>query len=69
MQKAMSSVMNGERTVISIAHRLSTIRNADLIAVIDQGSIVQRGPFAVLSTSDGPFRDLMKTQLVSDTGT
>ena len=69
VQKAMSSVMNSERTVLSIAHRLSTIRNADVIAVIDQGSVVQSGSFAELSSNNGPFRELMKTQLVSDART
>ena len=63
VQDAINSVMNG-RTVLSIAHRLSTIRHADRIAVVENGRIVQTGPFHDLSTIDGPFRDLMKTQLV-----
>ena len=63
VQDAMDSVMSG-RTVLSIAHRLSTIRHADRIAVVENGSIVQTGTFAELSSVDGPFRDLMKTQLV-----
>jgi ABC-type multidrug transport system fused ATPase/permease subunit len=63
---AMNSVMSG-RTVLSIAHRLSSIRRADVISVVDNGSIVQSGTFEELSTNAGPFRDqLMKTQLVGD---
>jgi len=65
VQQAMNSIMrSGQTTVLSIAHRLSTIRNADRIAVVDYGRIVQTGTFEALSTSDGPFQDLMKTQLV-----
>jgi ABC-type multidrug transport system fused ATPase/permease subunit len=63
----MNLVMkNRESTVISIAHRLSTIRHCDRIAVVDQGRIVQIGTFDEISTVDGPFRELMKTQLISD---
>jgi len=65
VQLAMNCVMEG-RTVISIAHRLSTIRHADVINVVDNGSIVQTGTFEELSTQPGPFRELMKTQLVGD---
>jgi ABC-type multidrug transport system fused ATPase/permease subunit len=65
VQLAMDSVMRG-RTVISIAHRLSTIRHSDVINVVDSGRIVQSGTFEQLSTEAGPFRELMKTQLVED---
>eukprot|EP00978_Attheya_sp_CCMP212_P016220 scaffold42286_cov51-Attheya_sp.AAC.5 len=65
VQQAMNSIFNkSERTVISIAHRLSTIRHTDRIAVVDHGRIVQTGPFEELSATPGPFRDLMKTQLL-----
>lgn len=42
IQKAISS-LTGNRTIIAIAHRLSTIQNADLILVIHEGEIVERG--------------------------
>ena len=42
IQQAMSELMRG-RTSFVIAHRLSTIRNADLILVMDHGSIVEQG--------------------------
>ena len=43
VQRALDLAMEG-RTSIVIAHRLSTVRNADLILVVDDGRIVQRGP-------------------------
>ena len=46
-------------TCIVIAHRLSTIRDADEIAVVQAGAIVQRGRFDDLLVS-GPFRDLVR---------
>ena len=69
VQKALQELFEEEntgRTIISIAHRLSTIRHADRVAVIENGSIVQTGTFDKLTTTDGPFRTLMKTQLVGD---
>src|SRR5699024_4444933 len=42
IQSAMDKVMEG-RTSFVIAHRLSTIRNADLILVMDQGTIIETG--------------------------
>lgn len=66
VQQAMESVISSDnRTVISIAHRLSTIRHADRLAVVQDGTVVQTGTFDQLSADDGPFRELMKTQLVS----
>jgi ABC-type multidrug transport system fused ATPase/permease subunit len=55
-----------DKTIISIAHRLSTIRHATTVVVIDNGTVVQTGTFDELSTQDGPFRQLMKTQLFGD---
>jgi ABC-type multidrug transport system fused ATPase/permease subunit len=67
VQEAMNLVMKKrESTVISIAHRLSTIRHCDRIVVVDHGRIVQSGTFDEISTVEGPFRELMKTQLLSD---
>lgn len=64
VQKALDSVMKG-RTVISIAHRLSTIRNADRIAVLHNGRVVEVGTFNELSQNEGgAFRALMGRQLV-----
>lgn len=47
------------RTTFVIAHRLSTIVDADLILVLDQGRIVQRGRFRDLAKEEGPFARLV----------
>jgi ABC-type multidrug transport system fused ATPase/permease subunit len=57
---------NRQSTIISIAHRLSTIRHSSRIAVIQDGAVVQTGTFDELRVSQGPFLELMKTQLVGN---
>src|SRR5436305_281593 len=50
-------------TQIIIAHRLSTIRKADLILVLDQGTIVEQGRHDELLHSDGYYSKLIQQQL------
>ena len=52
-------------TQIIIAHRLSTIRNADMILVIDQGTIVERGSHEELLQQNGYYARLIQSQLAS----
>jgi ATP-binding cassette subfamily B protein len=61
VQQALDLAMEG-RTSIVIAHRLSTIRNADLIIVVDQGRIVQRGRHEELMREGGMYAELYRTQ-------
>jgi ABC-type bacteriocin/lantibiotic exporter with double-glycine peptidase domain len=52
-------------TQIIIAHRLSTIRNADVILVIDQGTIIERGSHDALLKQNGYYAKLIQSQLAS----
>ena len=61
VQQALDLAMEG-RTSIVIAHRLSTVRNADLILVVDQGRIVQRGRHEDLLAEGGLYAELYRTQ-------
>ncbi len=61
IQEAMLRLMEG-RTSFVIAHRLSTIREADLILVIDQGEIVERGTHAELLAAKGFYHRLYFSQ-------
>lgn len=50
-------------STIVVAHRLSTIRSADVICVVDQGRIVQRGRHKELVAIPGPYQSLIQAQL------
>jgi ATP-binding cassette subfamily B protein len=63
VQRALDNVLAG-RTSIVIAHRLATIRNADEIAVIDGGRVVERGTHQELVAADGLYAQLSRTQFV-----
>jgi ATP-binding cassette subfamily B protein/subfamily B ATP-binding cassette protein MsbA len=59
--QALHSLMRG-RTAFVIAHRLSTVRQANRIAVLDHGRLVEFGPHAELIKFDGLFRELYEHQ-------
>lgn len=62
VQNAIEQVSKG-RTVLTIAHRLSTIRNANKIAVLENGSVVEQGCYNELITNEtGTFRELVRKQ-------
>ncbi len=62
VQKAIDNLMK-DKTVFVIAHRLSTIQNADLIAVINQGEIVERGTHEqLLNIEGGAYKALYDMQ-------
>jgi ATP-binding cassette, subfamily B, multidrug efflux pump len=61
IQQAMDRLMHG-RTSFIIAHRLSTIKNADLILVIRDGDIVEKGSHEELLTQKGFYAELYNSQ-------
>jgi len=61
VQAALSEALSG-RTAVVIAHRLSTVRAADLILVIEDGRIVERGTHADLLAAGGRYEELYRTQ-------
>lgn len=61
IQKAMDKLMEG-RTSFVIAHRLSTIKNADLILVMKQGTIIEQGNQEQLLAANGFYADLYNSQ-------
>ena len=61
VQQALNQLMQG-RTCIVIAHRLSTIRHADLIIVMNHGTIVERGTHNQLLAQEGLYKRLVDMQ-------
>ena len=62
IRQAMESVMQGRTTVV-IAHRLSTVHRADLILVLRDGRIAERGTHQELLAHGGLYRDIYELQL------
>ncbi len=61
IQAALGTLLKG-RTSVVIAHRLSTIRNADLILVVENGRIAERGTHTSLLEKHGLYADLYRRQ-------
>jgi ABC-type multidrug transport system fused ATPase/permease subunit len=61
VQEALAAALTG-RTALVIAHRLSTVRAADLILVVEDGEVVERGTHAELLALGGRFAGLHRTQ-------
>ncbi len=65
IQRALDELCKG-RTTLVVAHRLSTIKNADEIAVIANGSIIEQGPHEALMSLNGMYADLYRLQFERD---
>jgi ATP-binding cassette subfamily B protein len=61
VQKALKTALLG-RTSLVIAHRLSTIREADMILVVDDGRVIERGRHDELLAAGGAYTELYRTQ-------
>jgi len=64
IQASMSTLLAG-RTTFVIAHRLSTVRRANLILVMEEGCIVERGTHEELMDSGGAYHDMVVRQMES----
>lgn len=65
VQQGMDAIMNG-RTVFVIAHRLSTIQNSDVIMVLEDGRIIERGSHDSLLQAKGKYYQLYTGGLASE---
>ncbi|MGV0745262.1 ABC transporter ATP-binding protein [Mycolicibacterium sp. XJ870] len=65
VQQALAEALDG-RTSVVIAHRLSTVRAADLILVVEDGRIVERGTHSQLLARNGRYAELYYTQFADD---
>jgi ATP-binding cassette, subfamily B, bacterial len=68
VQRALATALAG-RTSIVIAHRLSTVRDADLILVVEDGQVRERGTHPELLAAGGLYADLYRTQFAPQDGT
>jgi len=62
VRSALDALMRN-RTTIVIAHRLSTVRDADRLAVLDRGCLVETGTHAELLARNGLYARLIRRQL------
>ena len=61
VQQSLDNLLSG-RTALIVAHRLSTIQHADLIVVLEQGSIVEQGTHQELMELQGRYFQLVQMQ-------
>jgi ATP-binding cassette, subfamily B, bacterial len=67
VQRALGQALAG-RTSLVIAHRLSTVLSADLIVVLDEGRVIERGTHAELLAAGGLYAELYRTQFAASPG-
>lgn len=62
VQKALDDARQG-RTCVVIAHRLTTVQNADIIAVIQNGRVIEQGTHPQLLAKQGAYYALVNSQV------
>jgi len=65
VQRSIDEVRQGKTTII-IAHRLSTVQNADIIYVLDKGTVVEYGSHEELLKNEGIYKKLLYAQISED---
>lgn len=60
LERSLAAVL-ADRTVIAIAHRLHTAHDADRVAVVDNGQIIELGPHQTLIAANGPYAALWRS--------
>jgi ATP-binding cassette subfamily B protein/subfamily B ATP-binding cassette protein MsbA len=66
IQAAMATLLAG-RTTFVIAHRLSTVRRADLILLMEEGRVIERGTHEELMAARGTYYDMVMRQMAAST--
>ena len=65
IQKALDELMQG-RTTFIIAHRVNSLKRADLILVLEDGEVVEKGTHRHLISQNGPYREIYRLQLLAE---
>jgi ATP-binding cassette subfamily B protein len=65
LQRALAELVRG-RTSFVVAHRLSTIRHADLVLVLEDGRVAERGTHAALLSQNGRYAGLHRQFVQAD---
>jgi ABC-type multidrug transport system fused ATPase/permease subunit len=64
VQSALDSMMTSDMTMVVVAHRLSTVRNADIIYVIDKGTVIESGTHNdLVANEESAYFKLVQNQL------